>query len=396
MIARHLRRRLDRRPLRLDAGGRAGHPRRLRHADHAPDRRGELLGLYSYLLILGVGVFGISYKKNWQLLNYLSFLGTYGLFFAAMGDWYDRTHFWQVMPFLIAFFVLYSTMTFLFNLVNRQKSTLLEVLGLLINAGVFFGVSYCLVSRGLRQTSGWPRSAWRWPPSTRRTSTIFLRPPAVGPRVAAVVHGAVGVLPGRDDSAGALQPVDHGQLGHPGPGDALDRRQAGERVPAPGRLSAVCDRAVSGSASSIWRQFGGPVPSPGMPWVTTWGRCWKGWFSAFPLRRLGPRSLADEAGAKHRWRSGAATTLAPDRRALGHGDARGVVAMLFLYLHLELNRTVRCLYAPLRLPVLTLLWIAMCGYLLVLYAAALRPCWFCWAVHGRPGQMLFVDLASWG
>ena len=84
MIARHLSCRLDRRPLQLDSGGRAGDPRRLRHAHHAPDRRGEFVGLYSYVLILGVGVFGISYKKNWHLLNYLSFLGTYGLFFGAM------------------------------------------------------------------------------------------------------------------------------------------------------------------------------------------------------------------------------------------------------------------------------------------------------------------------
>lgn len=104
------------------------------------------LGLYSYLLVLGLGVFAISYKKNWRLLNYLSFLGTYGLMAVSLAEWnYDKTHFWEVMPFLISFFVLYSTMIFLFNLVNRHKSTLLEVLALWINAGVFFGGSYLLV-----------------------------------------------------------------------------------------------------------------------------------------------------------------------------------------------------------------------------------------------------------
>ena len=103
-------------------------------------------GLFTYLLVLGAGVLGISYRKNWHLLNFLSFLGTYVLFFAVMDRWYDISYFWQVMPFLAAFFVLFSTMTFLFNLVNRQKSTLLEVLGLWVNAGVFFGVSYNLVS----------------------------------------------------------------------------------------------------------------------------------------------------------------------------------------------------------------------------------------------------------
>lgn len=105
------------------------------------------IGLYTYLLVLSAGVFGVSYKKRWHLLNYLSFIGTYGLFFATLHEWqYKPADFWQVMPFLIAFFALYSTMTFIFNLVHRQKSSLLEVLGLWINAGVFFGTSYVLVN----------------------------------------------------------------------------------------------------------------------------------------------------------------------------------------------------------------------------------------------------------
>jgi uncharacterized membrane protein len=113
----------------------------------------NFVGLYTYLLILGVGVFCVSYKKNWRLLNYESFFGTYTLFFATMGEWYQKEDFWRVMPFLIAFFILYSTMTFVFNLVNRKKSNLLEVLGLWINAGVFFGTSYVMVEE--RYTQEW-------------------------------------------------------------------------------------------------------------------------------------------------------------------------------------------------------------------------------------------------
>ena len=46
------------------------------------------------------------------------------------------------MPFLVGFFVLYSTTLFLFNVVQRTKSTLLELIGLLLNAGIFFVASY--------------------------------------------------------------------------------------------------------------------------------------------------------------------------------------------------------------------------------------------------------------
>ena len=101
-------------------------------------------GLFGYLLVLGAGVLGLCWWKNWPLVNYLSFFGTYALFFAAMSD-YEPRYFRQVMPFAVAFFVLFSTMTFLYKIVNQAKSNLLDLLALLLNAGIFFGVSYGLV-----------------------------------------------------------------------------------------------------------------------------------------------------------------------------------------------------------------------------------------------------------
>src|SRR5262249_38776840 len=52
-------------------------------------RTGEVnfAGLFAYILLLGFGIFGISIKKNWHLLNYLGFICTYGLYFAAMRDY---------------------------------------------------------------------------------------------------------------------------------------------------------------------------------------------------------------------------------------------------------------------------------------------------------------------
>src|SRR5262249_45033738 len=106
----------------------------------------NFVGLFSYMLLLGFGVLGISYKKNWHLLNYLSFFCTYVLFFGSMKA-YTVDHFWEVMPFLTAFFVLFSTMVFFFHLVSRTRSTLLEPIALLINAGIYFAVSYGLISQ---------------------------------------------------------------------------------------------------------------------------------------------------------------------------------------------------------------------------------------------------------
>ncbi len=106
----------------------------------------NFVGLFGYMLVLGLGVLFIGAKKHWPLLSYLSLVGNYGLVFASLGD-YQTKYFWEVMPFLIAFFVLFSTMVFLYNLLNRTKSNLLDVLVLFGNAGVFFSTSFWLIEK---------------------------------------------------------------------------------------------------------------------------------------------------------------------------------------------------------------------------------------------------------
>lgn len=101
-------------------------------------------GLYSYVLLLGIGVLGLCYWKDWPLVNYLSFAATYLLYAGSMRA-YDVSHFQEVMPFVGAFFVLFSTMTILYKLVNRAQSNLLDILVLLINAGLYYAAAHDLV-----------------------------------------------------------------------------------------------------------------------------------------------------------------------------------------------------------------------------------------------------------
>lgn len=105
----------------------------------------DFVALFGYLLILGIGVLGVCYWRNWPLVNLLSFVCTYALYFAAIRA-YRPEDFWTVLPFLTAFFVLFSTMTFLYKLVNRVPSHLLDLAAVLVNAFVFYGESYRLVS----------------------------------------------------------------------------------------------------------------------------------------------------------------------------------------------------------------------------------------------------------
>src|SRR5439155_10988413 len=85
-----------------------------------------------------------------------------------------------------------------------------------------------------------------------------------------------------------------------------------------------------------------------------------------------------------------------------HWVIRAAVAsalgMLFIYLHLELDRTFGYLFEPLRLPVLTLVWLAMCVYLLYEYLIALSQVMLILLtlfVIGLLGKLFLFDLAAW-
>lgn len=101
-------------------------------------------GLYSYMLLLGVGVLWVCSRRQWPLLHYLSLVCNYALFAVSLKN-YLITDFWRVFPFLTAFFVLYSTMVFLYNFRTKTKSNLLDVLVLYVNAGIYFLFSYNLI-----------------------------------------------------------------------------------------------------------------------------------------------------------------------------------------------------------------------------------------------------------
>lgn len=323
-------------------------------------------GLYGYMLVLGCGVLGMCYWKNWPLVNYLSFFATYSLFFASMQA-YEPRHFSEVMPFLVSFFVLFSTTAFLFKIVNRSKSNLLDLLALLVNAAVFYGVSfrlveeaygrqwvavvtlalaafysfhvfYCLIRRlvdrelivsfiGLATfflavtmplvfSREWVTVSWAvqslvllW--VAQKLGSEFLR------HVCYVLYGIVlfrfGLfdLPNHFLTAPTAANVDVSQY-----------------------LLQLFERLV---------MFGVPIASIGGAYLLL-AR------SAAEGNRLFDQTNDIPSWIREAWAVRLAVGLS--------------IAMLFLYLHLELNRTFGFFYQPLKLPLLTLLWLAMCGVLL--------------------------------
>jgi len=105
-------------------------------------------GLFGYILLLGIGILGIARRRHWPLLNYLGLVLTYGLATTAIATQYVATDFLDVLPFLIGFFVLYAAVMILHNLAHGEKAGLLELLGIIANALMFFGLTHRVITAG--------------------------------------------------------------------------------------------------------------------------------------------------------------------------------------------------------------------------------------------------------
>lgn len=358
-------------------------------------------GLYGYMLVLGIGVLAICYWKNWPLVNYLSFAATYALFFSAMGS-YTTDHFWEVMPFLVAFFVLFSTMTFLYKLVNQSKSNLLDLLALWINAGVFFAVSYSLVdARYVR----WWVAAVTLSVAAFYTGHVFyfLRRRLVDRELLVSFIGLATFFlavtmplvlsPEWVTASWAIQAFVllwvAGKIGSEflrqicyllyglvlfrfGVIDLTQnflQASSAADMPLFDYLRQLVERAV---------MFGVPIASIG------------GAYKLLSNQEMESGKLVDRKNDIPGWLSGTRAMR------LAIGVAAG---MLFVYLHLEFNRTFGYLYEPAKLPLLTLLWVTMCG--LLLYEAVVRESramvgLLLMFVAGLLIKLFVFDLPSWG
>jgi len=107
----------------------------------------NIFALFSYILLIGIGVLCIARYKRWKLLNILSFIFTYAVFFITLNKIYDKNiHFATVISFATIYFLLFSGITIVYNLVNKEKSTVLELIGMFTNVTIYSLTTYFLIT----------------------------------------------------------------------------------------------------------------------------------------------------------------------------------------------------------------------------------------------------------
>lgn len=114
---------------------------------------GNYVALFSYYLVLNLGIFGIAWFKSWRLLNVLGFLFTFVVATAWGVNSYTDADFSKTEPFLIAFYLLYVAISVLFairqpvQLKGYVDSTLVfgvPIVGFGLQAGMVNQIEYAL------------------------------------------------------------------------------------------------------------------------------------------------------------------------------------------------------------------------------------------------------------
>lgn len=72
------------------------------------------VGLFTYLLVLDVGIVLIAWFKAWRVLNLIGFVGTFTLAAGWAHKYYTDDQYGTIQPFLIAFFLLFTAIGLLF------------------------------------------------------------------------------------------------------------------------------------------------------------------------------------------------------------------------------------------------------------------------------------------
>lgn len=102
--------------------------------------------LLAYIVLLNLGILGVSLYKNWRRLSFIGFVFSYLSFGVWFADRYTPARLGFAMFVLTVFFLLFAFITIVYHLINRRSADITDLGLATLNAGMFFAVSYNLLT----------------------------------------------------------------------------------------------------------------------------------------------------------------------------------------------------------------------------------------------------------
>ncbi len=103
------------------------------------------LGLFSYILLLDLGILALAYFKNWRGVNLLAFVLTQLTFLGWTISFYSEAKLWRTEFFLTLFFTVFAVISFLYNIAHQRKTSFRDLSLILLNGTAYFLWTYSLL-----------------------------------------------------------------------------------------------------------------------------------------------------------------------------------------------------------------------------------------------------------
>jgi uncharacterized membrane protein len=102
--------------------------------------------LFSYLTLLALATLGVAYFRRWRVLDTLTYAGVFGLYAGWYAEFYTSAAWAPALAWLAVFYVVFLPLPFLHDLRKSQPIGVDRFVMALVNALVFFGFAYDILS----------------------------------------------------------------------------------------------------------------------------------------------------------------------------------------------------------------------------------------------------------
>ncbi|GAA4431546.1 DUF2339 domain-containing protein [Ravibacter arvi] len=112
------------------------------------DNNGSATFLFSYMVIINVGILAVSLKKYWKLLYFSSFAFTWLIYLVWYWTDYRTTRDFSLALSIASIFFLLFYLAFLgYKLIRKENFEKRDIVLLLANSFIFYGIGYALVEQ---------------------------------------------------------------------------------------------------------------------------------------------------------------------------------------------------------------------------------------------------------
>ncbi|HEY9285299.1 MAG TPA: DUF2339 domain-containing protein, partial [Pyrinomonadaceae bacterium] len=103
------------------------------------------IGLFTYVFALDAGVLALAYFKRWRVLNHISFWLTALIFSGWLISHYETWKLGRTVFFLTLFFLVFSALAVVHNVLARRRARWPDVSVILPAATLYFAAAYALL-----------------------------------------------------------------------------------------------------------------------------------------------------------------------------------------------------------------------------------------------------------